>query len=197
MPTISGLISAISGSVVARMAAAGLPPLNQGRILLGRVHQAENAAPPQIVFIPMRSRFGPRDTSQNQQVASFTERQRQIQQRAVHTDTVFFEVRVWGAATPSDPDGGDFDITQAIYQLLILVIRESITGQYTLEEGGVWEDQSLGAGQLQKYGHQFVFTVGINTPVLDDLLPFAPSTTSTGVVVEFLGNSSESIQVLP
>jgi hypothetical protein len=55
------LVQTISTDVVARIAAANLPPLVDGAILIGPEHIAENASPNRIVFVPKQSTFLPRD----------------------------------------------------------------------------------------------------------------------------------------
>lgn len=58
MAGIINLVGLISNEVNARIAAAGLPPLVDGGIVLGRGKVAENSAPPRVVFIPTSFRFG-------------------------------------------------------------------------------------------------------------------------------------------
>ncbi len=60
------LVQTISADVVSRMAAAGIAPLVDGAILFGPEHIAENASPNRIVFVPISSRFTPRDPSMRQ-----------------------------------------------------------------------------------------------------------------------------------
>lgn len=64
------LVQAISADVVSRLAAAGLPPLVDGSILIGPEHLAENASPNRIVFVPKSSRFLARDASARVGVAA-------------------------------------------------------------------------------------------------------------------------------
>lgn len=51
------LVQLISADTVARLAAAGLPPLIDGAILLGPEHTWENSSPPRIVMVPTGSEF--------------------------------------------------------------------------------------------------------------------------------------------
>ena len=67
MAGIVGLITAISNDVVAKIAAAGLPPLVDGQIVLGRSKVAENSAPPRVIFIPKSFRFAPPSSAANTQ----------------------------------------------------------------------------------------------------------------------------------
>jgi hypothetical protein len=195
MPGIVALVSAISTDVAGRLAAQGIPPLTDGKILLGRQHVLEQSAPPRIVFVPMTSRFGPRDTYNASRISGFPSSEILLQwsQRAIHNDAVLFEVHCWGAASPPSPDG-DFDVTQVLYQTVIASIRTNITGGYTLFPG-TWADQQPTAAQLQKLGHEFVFGLEINTPILDPALAIVP-VSSVQAMVEFAGNSAEAIIIL-
>lgn len=195
MPGIVDLVSFISDDVIARLDAAGYPPLVDGQILLGRQHLLEQSAPPRIVFVPVRSVFGARDTYNRSRVASSpsTEQRLQYAQRALHSEVVTFEVHVWGAAEPPDPDD-DFDATQALYHVVIQSLRANITGGYELGDGD-WTDQHPDAAQLQKLGHEFVFEVSIGTPVLDELHPLVPIS-SVETTVEFSGNSATGETVI-
>ena len=61
MPGIVNLVAAISVDVNAKLVAAGLPPLVDGGIVIGRRTEDENFSPPRVVFIPKSSRFEARD----------------------------------------------------------------------------------------------------------------------------------------
>lgn len=178
MPAISGIVSALSTSVVAALAAAGYPPLTDGKILIGRQHIFEQSAPPRIVFVPVTSAWGPRAMYSRANIngANRAEVLAQTQQRSVLTETVHFEVHVWGQASPPDPEGGDFDATQALYQAVVQATHLDAVGSYRVT-AGTWGDQQPNASQLLKAGHEFVFGLEFDTPVLDALLPLAPSGT--------------------
>jgi hypothetical protein len=70
VPGIPQLVTAISNDVVAKLAAAGYPPLIDGQIVLGRVHVAENTSAPRIVFVPKGSVFGPKDPASRSAISS-------------------------------------------------------------------------------------------------------------------------------
>lgn len=57
MPGIVNLVAAISVDVNAKLVAAGLPPLTDGGIVIGRLLENENLIPPRVVFVPRSSRF--------------------------------------------------------------------------------------------------------------------------------------------
>lgn len=65
MPGLVALISAISDDVVAALAAAGKPPLVDGKIVIGRVKAEETSAPPRVIFTPRGSLFEPRSNPPN------------------------------------------------------------------------------------------------------------------------------------
>jgi hypothetical protein len=57
--SITRLVTSISDDVVAKIAAAGLPPLNDGKITIGNARKNETAYPPRVVFIPVSMRWAP------------------------------------------------------------------------------------------------------------------------------------------
>ena len=179
MPTISGIVNAISTSVVSALAAANYPALTDGQILIGRQHIFEQSAPPRVVFIPLTSTFGPRGMRSASNVATnpTNEQMAQWKQRSIATETLRFEVHVWGVDYPNaDPEGGDFDATQALYQQVIASTHLITVGSYRVFNG-VWTDQQSAATQLVKTGHEFVFGLEFETPVLDTPLGYVPSGT--------------------
>lgn len=146
-----------------------------GRVLLGREHVMEQSAPPRAVFIPVSSPFSAKSVYNASRVvgAPSAEQTRQIQQRSIRTETVSFEVHVWGQAVPADPED-DFDATQALYHAIIQSTHELSAGTYDLRDG-TWADQIEQATQIVKAGHEFVFGLSLGTPILGTLLPLAPS----------------------
>lgn len=177
MPIVSALISAISADMVTRLAALTHSiTLTDGRILIGRQHIYEQSAPPRIVMIPIRSSFGPRAMYNRSQVTGYpsSELVHQWVQRSVATERMSFEVHVWGQANPPDAEGGDFDATQVLYQTLILSCHYLMVGSVEFTSL-VWTDQQTSGSQLIKAGHEAVFGLTIDTPVLDTTLTPAPS----------------------
>lgn len=63
--SIIQIVSAISDDVVAKITAAGLPPLVDGQIVIGRDKDDEASSPPRIVFIPTSFRFETRSNPVN------------------------------------------------------------------------------------------------------------------------------------
>lgn len=179
MAVLTAIMSALSGDIVARVAAAGLPPLTDGKVLLGRQRVLENSAPPRVVFIPMASKFGPKSASNQSDSSTVSnpnaEQLAQWAQRSIMTDKIIFEVQVWGQASPPDSDL-DFDATQNLYDIVIQSVYAMSVGRSTIIDGR-WVDQAVSETQVDKSGHVYVFGVEIETPVLDNLLGYLPPLT--------------------
>jgi hypothetical protein len=202
MPTIGQYINMISDDLVLRLENADYPALTDGAILIGRQHVIEQSSPPRVVFVPVGSAYGPRNMYGPSNRANPTlEASAQILQRAIATETVKFEVHVWGQADPPDPEGGDFDATQFLYQALILSIHLTTVGSYKLGNG-TWVDQAPSMAQFQKAGHEYVFTIDIDTPVMDGPLQYVQEGTVGSITVieenTQTGTSSEiEVIILP
>lgn len=182
---ITDLVSAISAELVQILVDDNLPPLKVGKILIGRQRVLENSAPPRVLMIPMRSTWGAPDLSSPSKVVGNPHPDQKAAHlaRSLCTDMQHFEVQVWGAASPPDPDA-DFDVTEALYKRFIRAVHHVAPGSYSLDDGE-WPDQQPDAVQLGKLGHLFVFTVAIPTPVVDTSLVYAPPGTTTNPTVQF------------
>jgi len=188
MPGIVAVVSAISSSVVAGLAAAGYPALTDGAILLGRQYQYEGSAPPRIVFIPTSSDFSAKDVYARQGVPTAA----QLTNRSILSDVISFEVRCWGSSPSGDPSQ-DYDYTQALYQQVIRSVNELTYGSYVCGRG-TWTDGRLNDSQLIRDGREFVFTVTLSTPVLEriEALPFAPPDVAPGVTDTLVLSNGQS-----
>ena len=184
---MSGNITPVAGNAPYTGGATVSLALVDGRILMGRQHVFEASSAPRVVFVPMKSVWGPKSTYNRSPVATSRttpnpEAQVQNANRSIRTETPNFEVHVWGVANPPDPEGGDFDVTQMLYQQLVRTMQHLAPGNYNITDGE-WVDQKPTGSQLVRYGHEFVFGVTFDTPVLDILgnagqvggLPYAPS----------------------
>lgn len=196
--SISGIVNAISASVVDALKVAGYPALTDEKIQIGRQHQFEQSAPPRIVFTPLESTWGPRMPSSPSNVQSpqqYTNDQRaELLQRAILTEWIRFEVRCWGAAGTGNVDD-DIDVTKALYQQVIMSTHLLAVGSYdVIKSRGVWTQASIKNTQFSVDGQEFVFTLAIATPVLDKLLLFAPTgVVSQTTVTEQLPNGQSEI----
>lgn len=168
----TGQIVTLAGNGAYTSGGTFTPAMTDLGILLGREHISEQSAPPRIVMIPVGSKWGPKSVYHGAS-ANTAERERQNQQRSIATEKVVFEVHTWGEADPPDPDN-DFDATQVLYQQVIQSIHALTAGTYELLDGA-WPGQLPNATQLVRAGHEHVFRVAIGTPILDVLLPYAPS----------------------
>ncbi len=169
----SGALTESTGDGVYTSGGTVYQAFTDGQILLGRQHIFEQSAPPRIVFIPRSSGFGPKSVASRMTAGAAEEIARQQAQRSIGTDKKTFEVHVWGAAAAPDPDD-DFDATEVLYQQVLRTCHLIASGIYDFGDGQ-WADQQPSASQNLKAGHEFVFTVALATPVLDKLLPRAPS----------------------
>jgi len=199
MAGVVGLVTAISNNVVAALAVAGYPALVEGKILLGRQHQAEATAPPRIMFIPMGSTFGAKDLYNVSNVANAQGNLSQLQQRSIQTEYVTFEVRCWAVYPGGASPDLDFDYTQTLYQQVI-ASAWLVCGPFTKggisAESGKWVDAEYGSSQFVTDGREFVFGLTLPTPVPDVQapLPLAPSTTRTvpGINMTIGGQTPEN-----
>jgi len=178
MPGIVALVSAVSADVVSSLAAAGLPPLTDGAILLGAQHVKERSSPPRIVAVPSSAGWGP--AVRLPSAGDTTERRTMIAERSLMTEIVHLDFYCWGASVPETRDG-DYDATQILYQQVIrslFNVLGAASDRTWLPTKGAWTDSSLKAAQLITAGRAFTFGVEIRTPVPDQLLPYAPPGTA-------------------
>jgi hypothetical protein len=181
MPGIVEIVDAISDDVIAALAAAGLPPLVDGEILIGPQHLAEQSAAPRIVFVPVQPKWTPKTIYNRSPAATMgqsDEERLQRQNRSILTEQTNFEVHVWGVSDPPDPDG-NYDATQILYQQVIRSVHLLAAGSYALS-GGQWNHtKTLVTG----FGLEFVFAIGFSTPIPDKILEYLPSDTVGTVTV--------------
>jgi len=168
---------------------AAFPDLS---ILMGREHVTEFSGPPRVVMVPVRSSFGPKSVY-NRNTGNAPERAAQIAQRSIATENVLFEVHCWGQSDPRDPRF-DFDATRAVAHQLIQSAHLISAGSYKITDGA-WADQTVGAVQLLKAGHEFVFGLTLATPILDQALPYAPDDVAAlpTTMLQLPGASSSSV----
>lgn len=169
----TGLIAPLAGNGAYAGGGTFTPALTDLGILLGREHLFEQSAPPRMVCVPIGSKWDSKSVSHG--APQFTgEVRSQNQRRSVRTEQVVLEFHTWGQANPPDP-ALDFDATQVLYHQLALSIQLLLAGRHEFLGDGAWADQLPNATQNIRAGHEHVFRVGIGTPILDTLLPYAPS----------------------
>lgn len=147
--------------------------LPDGTVLLGREWVVQGSAPPRIVMVPtgFKARTGAQEKSGTS--ISDSNYKRRLQQRTLGTKVVDFEVHVWGQAIPPDR-GYDFEATDALVEGFWETLHTQFVGRYMVTDGKMM-DQVDGAVQKMKQGHYCRFGCTLETPVLDKLLTFAPS----------------------
>jgi hypothetical protein len=173
---IAALVAAISTEVVARLALGGYTALTDGAILVGRQHVFEASAAPRIVFVPVGSKFGPKDPTAPDPTTEEGRFARAA--RSIATEMIQFEVHVWGRdATLVDRD---YDAAQVLYQCVMQSMCKLAEGCYVVSAGR-WTSGREQGTQLARSGQEFVFGLDIATPVLDELLAYAASTLTFAV----------------
>lgn len=181
-----------------------------GSIRLGRrnVPMASAVATPRIVFVPVGSSewkldpYGgaiPAASRPPARVNQTAEQQTMLQRRQLNTERQKFEVHVTGCATPPDPDFGDFDVTQAIYQSLYESMFNLITPDRARVLGGNWVSQVESIQTLDTRGQKWVGVVEIAQAVADNPLSFVNANTDGTLVVNFDNGdpADETVIVVP
>jgi hypothetical protein len=161
--------------------------LDQGRILLGRKFLTSHGTPPRVVFVPSAaplfdfvalggqtlplSTLPPTISQMTPEQISMTE------QPPILTDHSRWEVYVWGAATPADPDFADFDVTRALRDQVIASGIRLMSQPFFKVLGGVWESQLEGerGAAWDSLGQVYKMLVEIVQPIVDDPFSFVPS----------------------
>lgn len=159
-----------------------VPALTDGSILLGRENVREHSAPPRIVMVPRGADWSQRSNSipnGNRRAEILAERS----QRSVRTKRHAIEFHCWGQKQPPDA-AYDFDIAQDMADAVV-DSAWLLFGQREDPSGGVWDDQKEREVQFIKAGHLFVFTLGIDVPVLDNALAFMPDDSIFQIVERF------------
>lgn len=168
------IIRDISDDVVAKLAAAGYPPLcplqdgSVGRILVGTAANYEQVSPPRIIFEPMGSKFGVAEYASASATLDTLERRNQAALRTIAAEDIEFNVRCWGAAGTGDPVD-DYDVTRALYHQVRASLQSRLPGAFSIESSGKFTVSS----NINRDGREYVFGVTFLTPVMGDLVPYA------------------------
>jgi hypothetical protein len=176
-----GVTAGVSNGTYTSGGAIYLGPLTDGHILLGRQHVAEGSSPPRIIFVFKRSEWGDKGMySPATAAVQPSDRRYQWLARSLVSEIYVVEVHVWGAFVPVDPEGGDKDATQLLYQQVIRSIDLMVRGAWDLTPGAFTREQA-GQTALNTFGEEFVFQFKIGTPVLESVLEFVPSGTKPSI----------------
>jgi hypothetical protein len=163
-------------------------PLVDGHILLGRQHLAEGSSPPRIVFVFKRSEWGDKGMySPGTALVEPSDRDYQTLARSLVSEIYVVEVHVWGAQVPADPEGGDKDATQLLYQQVIRSLDLMVRGAWDVTPGAFTREQQ-GQTALAALGEEFVFQFKVGTPLPESVLLQAQ--TGTAINLTFSPNPS-------
>jgi hypothetical protein len=197
MPSITGLVSALSAAYAGVLVEAQRAPLADGKILFGKRNAVRPNAGPRVVFVPRGSTWGPAgdyggvDKLSDNTSGMSAERRAQHVARSIHTDMVRFEVHVWGPPAPPDGDTA-FDVTQVYVHLLLVMLEGTCFGAYALRDGD-WPSQGMSASQAVEGSQEYVFGVDFATPVMDLPLAYVPAGTGQLISAEMIDPSDESV----
>lgn len=191
------LVQYFSDAVVARLAAAGYPPLTAGKILLGDQHIATTDAPPKIVFVPAACEYSSKDVASPAPLLTNTpydpERLVELAAGSILTEEFTFEVHCWATTTDrSDPTvipDVDYTFARALAHAVIAAADDLGRGVYRCSRG-VWTKQGV-----VSYGRYFTFDLTLNTPVLHELLPFVPPGTVGSATITPDGSTQDAVVV--
>ena len=155
-----------------------------GMILLGREYIGEQSAPPRVVFIPVGSTFEAPNAASPWTDAAIAagETEREDLYRPLQTETILYQVHVWGQA--GSTTAASFTAVQRLYHQIIRSAHLRCAGVYEVGGRGEWLDQTGNAVQREKLGHEFMFTLGIKAPVLDDPYEYAPDDTTLDALIQ-------------
>jgi hypothetical protein len=181
MGNITTLVRDISIHMSDALTTAGFDDFADGYILLGKKYLAFNTTPPKVVFVPVGSVFGAKDVYNKSNLAGYpsAEIDLQNQLKSLATDTLLFDVYFW-----CDGYHNDFDITKSYVHQLYRSCYSLINGAFKFTSG-TFEDQKPGQGNNIRLGHQFKLRLEINSPVVDQLLEYAPSDVSDDISTLF------------
>lgn len=143
-----------------------------GMILLGREWIGTDSAPPRVIFVPQRGVFSAPNAASAWTMAAIAagETDREDLGRPLLTEMITYEVHVWGQEGTTT--AASFTATQRLYHQILRSAHLRAAG-VTDPTGGMWVDQEENAVQRVKIGHEFVFTIGIAAPVVDDPYEYA------------------------
>ena len=175
MGALSTIVTAVSDSVIAALAAAGYPPLvpdpdgTAGRILVGPAILFEQSRAPRIIFEPLGSELKAAEYSSASSTLDTEERRKQKAFKPVFSEHIAFNVRVWGAAPGSTNPLDDYDVTRALDHQVLASVHKCAPGGYKIETSGVFDTTNV----VNHLGREFVFKLTFFTPVLRALAPYA------------------------
>lgn len=170
-----------------------------GQILIGQEYIGETSAAPRIVMVPKRCTYEARAEASSWTQAARTEGEpdREELGPAIRTEWVWYETHVWGqrGATVAIPATvRAFGMVQRMTHEIIRAAQTRCSGVFELGQG-VFLDQIEGAPQRLKFGHEYVFDLGLAVPVRREPVEFAPEDTvfEPEISMQTGGNEPEPI----
>ena len=152
-------------------------PLTDGRVLLGREFLSNRTAPSRIVMVPSTVRYMPANTMSNVSPAflpgQLTPTQIRALQRPLAVERQTYEIYCWGQALPADPVV-DFNATSYLAGVVIRAIQNIAMSSCHIDGNGEWTDQREREPQRLKAGHEYMFTLSVDAPVLDSSVQYPP-----------------------
>jgi hypothetical protein len=186
--SLAAIVAALSAELMSSLVTAKLPPLTDGKILVGEMSQPLPGAPPRVVMVPKGSDFEPGGgpafggaikAADNASGLS-PERRRQHAQRPLRTDVRLLDVFVQGPTAAVD-SAGSWDMTTLYAHLVMRALEHRMSGCFEVSDGE-WPTDVSQAVQGSKL---YSFRVAIRTPVLDDLSSYVPEGTTELLEAEF------------
>ncbi len=189
------IATAISAAVLQILAAEQetefsipIAPLVDGRILLGRERLEERKSPSRIVMVPTVVRYKPANTMSNVSPAflsnQFSPAQIRALQRPLAVENQTYEFYCWGQHRPAKPEL-DLNATAYLASVVIRAVQNIAMSSAHIDGTGEWIDQRAREPQRLKAGHEYMFTLSIDAPVLDSSVqyPLQPLTAVPTVTV--------------
>lgn len=188
MSMTTTVIDVINDDVVAGLLEGGWPALQplliedppgtrvEGRILVGNRHMFAQYMPPRIIFTPIASSFGPRETTRGAVTVAGDKAKLSTESRAAVANPAFlsematFEVACWGAADTVDPTNPseewtahlrDWEYTRALYLQVLASMQKTMPNCFEVGSG-TWRDVQ----HSRRVGREFVFQLRIGLPIL-------------------------------
>jgi hypothetical protein len=173
MKTLVGILSA---QLVNELRLAGHADLVDGGIAFGSQYIFDRKSPPRVVFVPASSAFtgptyGTESIGTPRPVAPIAQ--------DLATDLFTFDVHVWGAANPPDPDGGDFDDARFLIHQVIRVCQPRLYSS-AIKPMRVIYDQT----PPSTLGSHATMQLQFATPVIDSLELYLPPGTTGNATIE-------------
>ena len=178
------IVSAISAAVLQILSAeqpnefaTPIAPLTDGRVLLGREYLKNRTSPSRIVMVPSRVAYMPANTMSNVAVPLLAGQPSGYRirtlARPLAVERASYEVYCWGQHRAADPER-DFVATSYLAAVVVRAVQNIAMSSAHIDGVGDWTDQREDRPQILKAGHEYMFTMSIDAPVLDSSVQYPP-----------------------